>query len=126
MLPCIKYRCSACCHNTEMMLTEEDVKRIKALGYKDFYYEEDGFFYLKNKNGKCVFLDERGLCMIYEQRPEGCRFYPFIYDPEMDNIMRDENCPYREKFKLENPEKLKDLVLRILREREMRLKADKQ
>lgn len=126
MFPCLKYKCSACCHNTEMMLTKEDVARIKALGYENFYYEKDGFLYLKNENGKCVFLNERGLCKIYEKRPEGCRFYPFIYDPDRDEIVRDEDCPYRNKFKIENPEKLKSLVLRILDEREERIKVYRQ
>ncbi|OYT58566.1 zinc/iron-chelating domain-containing protein [Euryarchaeota archaeon ex4484_178] len=109
-----------------MMLTEEDVKRISSLGYRNFYYEKDGFLYLRNVNGKCVFLDENGLCKIYEHRPEGCRFYPFLYDPDRDEIILDEDCPYRDEFTLENEENLKKLVLRILKERERRIKEDKQ
>ena len=109
-----------------MMLTEEDVARIKSLEYEDFYYEKGGFLYLKNVNGKCVFLDENGLCKIYENRPEGCRFYPFLYDPVGKKIVRDEDCPHRYEFSLNDPQKLKELVMRILKERDERIKEDRQ
>ncbi len=105
-----------------MMLTIEDVKRIEKLGYHDFYYEKDGYLFLKNEQGKCVFLDDKGLCKIYENRPEGCRFYPFIYDPYEDKIIRDVDCPYKYEFSLEHPQKLKTLVAKIIEEREKRLK----
>ncbi len=126
MNPCLRHRCSRCCHDTQMMLTEEDVERISALGYRDFYYEKDGFLYLKNRGGKCVFLDENGRCRIYEHRPAGCRFYPYIYDYERDEILRDVDCPYAQEFVLEEPEALKALVHRILEEREKRLKFKRQ
>jgi Fe-S-cluster containining protein len=109
-----------------MMLTEEDVRRIESLGYRNFYYQKNGFLYLKNVNGKCIFLDNNGLCRIYNHRPEGCKFYPFIYDVEKDEILRDEDCPYRNEFELENEEKLKILVLNILKEREERVKGGRQ
>ena len=108
-----------------MMLTEEDVKRIESLGYRDFYYEKEGFLYLKNIDGRCVFLNKDGLCKIYPFRPEGCKFYPFIYDPYEDRIIRDVDCPYRNEFILEKPQQLKNLVLTILEERRKRIKEDK-
>ncbi len=103
----------------------EDIRRIESRGYRDFYYQKDGFLYLKNKNGKCIFL-ENGLCKIYPFRPEGCKFYPFIYDPLEDRIMKDDDCPYKEEFILEEPEKLKKLVLKILDERDERIKVGRQ
>ena len=105
-----------------MMLTIEDVKRIEELGYHDFYYEKDGYLFLKNEQGKCVFLDDKGLCKIYENRPEGCKFYPFIYDPYEDKIVRDVDCPYSNEFSLNNPKELKKFVKTIIKEREMRIK----
>ncbi len=120
--PCLTHGCSRCCHNTEMMLTREDVERIESLGYRDFYYESDGFLYLKNKNGKCVFLGEDGKCKIYEARPYGCRFYPYIYDYKRDQILLDDDCPYANEFSLQKPQALKNLVFMILKEREERIK----
>ena len=106
-----------------MMLTENDVNHIVSLGYRDFYYQEDGFIYLKNEDGKCIFLDENGRCKIYLHRPTGCRFYPYIYDYENDEILLDNDCPYRKEFSLGNTEELKELVLTILREREKRINS---
>ncbi|MCD6370398.1 MAG: YkgJ family cysteine cluster protein [Thermoplasmata archaeon] len=121
--PCLRHGCSKCCYNTEMMLTENDVNRIISLGYQDFYYQKDGFIYLKNEDDKCIFLDENGRCKIYPHRPLGCKYYPHIYDYENDEILLDKDCPYRKEFSLESTEELKELVLTILCEREKRINS---
>lgn len=86
-----------CCTETEMTLTREDVRRISALGHvKEDYLERtsDGFCQLRNVNGNCYFYDvENGLCTIYNARPEGCRFYPIIYNMRKRKCAVDADCP---------------------------------
>ena len=92
---CLKYKCFRCCLNTEMPLTEDDIARIESLGYSRDYFVviKDGVPRLRNVNGRCVFLNDDGLCRIYEHRPIGCRLYPIIQVD--DYCMPDyEYCPY--------------------------------
>ncbi|RLF11215.1 MAG: YkgJ family cysteine cluster protein [Thermoprotei archaeon] len=82
MAPFKCIRCGKCCLNTEMPLTEEDIARLEALGYirRDFARVEEGLIKLRNVDGHCFFYNpELKACMVYENRPEGCRLYPFIY-----------------------------------------------
>jgi Fe-S-cluster containining protein len=80
-----------------MTLTREDVNRIEKLGYdrKDFVVRvKDGFCELRNVEGHCYFYDrERKICRIYENRPEGCRYYPIIYDARKKKCVIDKDCP---------------------------------
>ncbi|RLG49337.1 MAG: YkgJ family cysteine cluster protein [Thermoproteota archaeon] len=87
--------CYLCCVETDMILTKEDVKNLLALGYEleEFSEYRDGYLRLKNKNGMCFFLNERGACRVYENRPIGCRAYPVIYDVEEGKCKIDEECP---------------------------------
>jgi Fe-S-cluster containining protein len=82
---------------TEMPLTRRDIERITSLGYPLEYFARrgaDGVMYLRNVNGHCVFLDpDTGRCKIYPWRPEGCRLYPLVYDPENDEVIVDPDCP---------------------------------
>jgi Fe-S-cluster containining protein len=84
-----------------MLLSLDDIKRIKELGFsRDFFVDEvDGWLQLKNKDGLCVFHD-RSSCTIYESRPSGCRLYPVIYDADNDCAIIDEECPYGTYFSL--------------------------
>ncbi|MET1124358.1 MAG: YkgJ family cysteine cluster protein [Archaeoglobaceae archaeon] len=88
--------CAKCCLETEMILVREDIERLRALGYEDFYEFRDGFYRLKNVDGKCVFL-KNNVCEVYEHRPLGCRVYPLIYDEECGTVL-DPYCPHREVF----------------------------
>ncbi len=80
-----------------MTLTREDVKRINALGYSKHDYlvkDSAGFCELKNVNGFCFFYSSDYMtCRIYEARPEGCRWYPVIYDAKKRRCMADSECP---------------------------------
>jgi len=91
--------CNVCCINTEMPLLEEDIERITKHGFKREYFvkEKDGFLVLKNQKGKCVFLKKRK-CIIYQDRPLGCRLYPLIYDIDFKNATIDYECPQKEFF----------------------------
>ena len=125
MNPCLRHSCHSCCLNTEMMLTEADIKRIESLGYEGFYVEKDGFLVLRNVNGRCIFLGDDGLCRIYENRPEGCRYYPFVFDISSETVIRDSDCPYSNEFPEPDGNEVRALAERIMRERLMRMKDRK-
>jgi len=121
--PCIAHRCHRCCLETEMPLTAGDVGRIcrhTGMDAEGFTVFTGGWVQLRNVNGRCVFLDENGHCKIYEDRPEGCRYYPFIYYEQDRRVLEDEDCPYPDEFKRNNEivRKVKGLVERLKEERE--------
>lgn len=73
-------RCGACCRISPF-LTENDIQRIKRLGFKEDYFVEElrGKKFMKLVDGKCVFLDDSKkltFCKIHESRPKTCREYP--------------------------------------------------
>ena len=97
--------CGKCCLETEMPLSESDIELIiesslKDLTREDFVVKNNvDYFQLKNINGHCYFLDEKSTtCKIYAYRPQGCRFYPLIYDFDKNKCVFDEDCPRTEKF----------------------------
>ena len=93
---CATYQCNACCCDTEMPLSNGDVARITDLGHDDFYRVRRGEFILKNTDHRCYFQGKGGRCSIYSDRPEGCRFYPFILGK--GGVVMDEDCPHREEY----------------------------
>jgi len=96
--------CGKCCYETEMPLTNEDVKRIESLGYKkeDFSIVVNGIRRLRNVNGKCYFL-RNNRCIIYEHRPEGCRLYPLVFDGK--DVVVDKLCPKWREVKITEEDK---------------------
>jgi Fe-S-cluster containining protein len=111
-IPCQAYGCSACCHDNEMLLTEADVKRIRAARPEtDFFFRaDDGFLQLRTRDGPaskggvgrpCVFLDPQGRCSIHPIRPEGCRLYPAVWADDLRQAELDsEYCPHTDGFVL--------------------------
>ncbi|MHA1149755.1 MAG: YkgJ family cysteine cluster protein [Promethearchaeota archaeon] len=92
--------CGICCLETEMIISLEDIENIlkhsqNTLKKEDFsLVNDEGFFQLKNSNGKCVFFNSISKrCNIYEIRPEGCRFYPLVYSSDSRSCVVDEDCP---------------------------------
>ena len=92
--------CGKCCLETEMILSFEDIALIKKnsidnIGEGDFVFKnEDEQFQLKNIDGHCVFLNlSLKTCKIYKYRPQGCRFYPLIFDISTKKCKLDEDCP---------------------------------
>ncbi len=92
--------CGKCCLETEMILSFEDVELIKKnsidnIEEGDFVFKnEDERFQLKNIDDHCVFLNYPAKkCKIYEFRPQGCRFYPLIYDINKKKCLLDDDCP---------------------------------
>ena len=114
--PCLRHGCVACCIETEMPLTEEDLKRIEKLGFKriDFTVEAEGETRLKNRGKMCYFL-EGVRCIIYGNRPEGCKIYPLVYDVYSHKFIYDQVCPHGAEFKATRVDKdqLKHLIRRI-------------
>jgi Fe-S-cluster containining protein len=83
-----------------MILSKNDVDRItknssKNLRKKDFMFKnKGGFFQLKNFRNHCVFLDSVSKqCRIYILRPQGCRFYPLIFNFQEKDCVFDNDCP---------------------------------
>ncbi len=121
--PCLRHRCVACCLETEMPLTEDDVKKIEKLGFKrtEFTFEAGEETRLRNVNRACFFLKE-GRCSVYEERPEGCRVYPLVYDLDTHKFVYDTVCSYSTEFKATKEEKdrLKRLIKKLDREAKKR------
>lgn len=111
-MPCLERRCSACCHDTEMLLTDDDIARISALrpGLDFWFTADDGFRQLRTRDSPaavggtgrpCVFLNPEGTCGIHPDRPEGCRLYPAMWDMEAQVAGLDaEHCPHTDGFLL--------------------------
>jgi Fe-S-cluster containining protein len=111
-MPCLERGCSACCHDTEMLLTDADVARISALrpGLDFWFTAEDGHRQLRTRDGPaarggsgkpCVFLAPEGTCAIHAARPEGCRLYPAVWNLDDDAAELDaEHCPHTDGFVL--------------------------
>ncbi len=97
--------CGKCCIETEMILSQQDIDLIirKALNQynkNNFVFKNsNGHFQLKNLEGRCVFYNlKSNICRIYEFRPQGCRFYPLIYDFQTENCVFDNDCPRTQLF----------------------------
>ena len=94
---CSFHDCYKCCLETQMLLIEKDLQRIENNGYsrKNFCLEptkSEGFWQLKNINGRCFFLSDEGKCSIYSIRPAGCRVYPLVFELSEEDIIIDEDC----------------------------------
>ncbi len=123
--------CYECCLETEMPLSEKDITRISKLGFKidEFLEEQDGFMVLRNIDSKCFFL-KNGLCIIYENRPEGCRYYPLIYDLEKDEFVIDNLCMHYQDFNPSIYQPLHDpiryFIYMLLSEKEIRFRKTEE
>ncbi|MHA1291748.1 MAG: YkgJ family cysteine cluster protein [Promethearchaeota archaeon] len=117
--------CGICCLETEMIVSDEDIALILN-NYSTFSIKEDflvknknGLYQLKNVDGHCIFFNfSSKLCKIYKYRPQGCRFYPLIYDMKKGCIL-DNDCPRNNLFfqKKQNFKKICDCIKEFLREK---------
>ena len=109
--------CGVCCTETEMLLSEKDIKRLEKKGFSKNYfvkYDKQGYAQLKNREGYCVFYDpKKRQCNVYADRPSGCRVYPVILDEEK-GIVLDDICDSRNTIS-EREKKIKGKkVIRLL------------
>ncbi len=110
-------KCGKCCLQTEMELSNVDIKRIEQKNpyqwkKKDFSEFYDGMSHLKNIDGHCIFYNHLDkTCLIYQYRPNGCRFYPLVYNPESKECELDCDCPHHDHFQnlVQNKEKCDQL-----------------
>jgi hypothetical protein len=83
--------CGNCCRDhgeyTYVYVSDADLAALSAeLGISADAFDaehcdhEDGWRFLKRKKNCCVFLDEAGLCKVYNGRPKQCRTWPFWKD----------------------------------------------
>ena len=121
---CQQNNCHHCCIETEMLLTKKDIQRMvtmTSISAKEFVtLNEDGYRKLKNKQIdskiQCFFLDREGQCLIYEIRPEGCQFYPYVWDLTEHRIAIDDYCSHNNKFKkpwFGISKRLEDFILKL-------------
>jgi Fe-S-cluster containining protein len=73
---------------------------------------------LRNVDAKCFFLSEKG-CSIYNDRPQGCKFYPLVVDFK-GNISIDKNCKHHQNHKMKKTNLLKFRMFLNLLRRERR------
>lgn len=106
---CLETKCLQCCIETNMVLTNQDVARIKQLGYAVGFFvkKHKGWLQLRNIQGRCVF--HNGIqCTIYPHRPKGCMLYPIVYDKDNRCAIFDSECPQKHCFTL-SPSKVRQL-----------------
>jgi Fe-S-cluster containining protein len=107
-----------------MPLSNGDIEQIKGLGFDfdSFVVSRDGWLQLKNNDGRCVFNDGKQ-CLVYENRPEGCKLYPIIYDEDKNCAVLDEDCPHMNSFKISEVELrlVSFLVTKLKNERMQRM-----
>jgi len=122
---CIRNNCIKCCIKTSMLLSNRDIEKIEQLGYDRHYFTKSkkGWLKLKNKDGKCVFHNGK-VCIIYDNKPEGCILYPLIFDRENKSAVVDEDCPYENCFRFSKKDikRLYNLITQITDERKNRRK----
>jgi len=108
-----------------MLLSNEDIEKIEQLGYNRHYFTKSkkSWLKLKNKDGKCVFHDGKK-CSIYDNRPEGCKLYPLIYDRENSCAIADDECMFLDNFRFKRSDinNLYNLINKIINERKIRKK----
>lgn len=109
-------RCGKCCTKTYMQLSSQDIRRLEKLGYsgEDFTTTRKGFRTLKNVCGVCYFFDPNtNKCRAYQNRPEGCRYYPIIYNLDKGKPELDEE--YCEKARTVTGDEMKKIAPRLTR-----------
>lgn len=111
-MPCVTQQCSACCHDIEMLLTNDDLARLQAEkpGVDFWFQADDGYLQLRTRDGPaarggagrpCVFLANDGSCTVHAVRPEGCRLYPAMWVDEARRTELDADyCPHTDGFAL--------------------------
>jgi len=106
-----------------MLLSNKDIERMEKMDYNRTFFTKSkkGWIKLKNKNGRCVFHNGK-ICLIYDNKPEGCGLYPLIFDKESKSAVIDDECPYADSFRFNKGDinQLCDLVTQIINERKNR------
>ncbi len=101
-------RCSICCREPVVPVTDSDLKRIckvlnkpaerivRFYSIKEMDYDPESGLWISFVQGKlamglrkrlsrCIFLDDKNNCSIYSHRPMTCRTFPYVIDLDQDN-----------------------------------------
>ena len=96
-------------------LFEEEMLRLKSGGFDDYYYEENGGYFLAlNEDTSCKAY-EKGLCVINDAKPDVCRIFPYYFDVQKGLCI---NSKCSGSFKLE-PEKEMEIYNLLIRRIQM-------
>ncbi|MBN2127694.1 MAG: YkgJ family cysteine cluster protein [Candidatus Diapherotrites archaeon] len=113
---CVNCNVKCCCRGFDAILSNKEIKAIKAKGYRNFARNN----VLKKVKGKCVFSD-KGKCLIQEIKPLSCKIYPVIFDyfPTLKKdkfiFYMDLSCPQALNIPKEWIEEQKTMALKELR-----------
>jgi len=112
-----------------MMLSQKDIENITSLEHNqdDFcFLDIDGYYKLRNIDGQCFFLKDNK-CIIYSHRPQGCRFYPIIFDQNQNKAILDDDCPLintiQNKTILNFNKDLQKFISKLIKEKILRKKS---
>jgi Fe-S-cluster containining protein len=91
MVPC-KAGCTGCCH-TQVSVTEDEaellahniangieIDYVRLAKQADAGNDSSAFFKIPYNERRCVFLDEKGACRVYKDRPAVCRTNAVVGD----------------------------------------------
>ena len=105
-----------------MLLSEKDISRLEKQGFNRgsfVRYDRDGYAFLRNRQGHCVFYDsEQRCCSVYAMRPSGCRVYPVIIDEE-NGVIVDSICCSQETIDESEKKRRGKTVIKLLERIEM-------
>lgn len=109
--------CGLCCTETEMLLSEADVRRLIKDRIRKKHFTKrgnDGYLKLRNKRGYCFFYDTKtAQCSAYRSRPEGCRLYPIVMSIG-EGIVVDDLCPMKDSIGEQELRKKGERVVKLL------------
>ncbi|MCX8182352.1 MAG: YkgJ family cysteine cluster protein [Candidatus Methanomethyliaceae archaeon] len=91
-------RCASCCKGKVVVLTDQDISRLKPHAKKEFFVRTSKLEKIltgaEHKilmvDGHCVFLNGN-FCTVYEYRPDTCRRHPFLVTDRY--ILVAKECP---------------------------------
>lgn len=120
-------RCAICCKGKVVVLTEEDISRLKQHVDKEFFEKTTKLekrltganYKILMVDGHCVFL-EGNSCSVYDYRPDTCRRHPFLVTERSILVAKD--CPGVDWRGTQDPEYYKELSKSIARNIERALK----
>lgn len=107
-------RCTKCCRDKVVVLTDEDISRLKPHVKGEFFErttklekEVTGADYkILMKGGICIFLKGNS-CRVYEYRPDTCRRHPFLVTNKYLLVAKE--CPGLGWDRTQSPEPFREL-----------------
>lgn len=80
--------CANCCKTLQVIIDDKDISRlavrlgmtVSQFSHRYVRTAADGLKHFASM--PCPFLDANNLCSVYEDRPQACRDYPFLYNKD--------------------------------------------